>query len=108
MIIDLSPVRADVGLIAVVNGDTIEINGTSFDFSSLPDGATIPAGEVPCDWIIGSVDRAGGSIRITLLLPHGPNPSQEVAFPSPIIDPPDGALAIPHDDDEEGLADVET
>jgi len=60
-------------------------------------GATIPAGEVPCKWITGPVERIDGQIHLTLILPHGPNPSMAVAFPAPIIDPPDGDIALPFD-----------
>ena len=36
-------------------------------------------------------------LGLTLVLPHGPNPSQAVAFPDPIIDPPDGEIQLPRD-----------
>lgn len=98
MQINLSPVRSDVGLIISRTGDALTINGEAYDFSSLPDGATIPAGDVPCEWIAGQVDRLGGSIHLTLMLPHGPNPPQSVAFPVPIVEPPDGPIALPTDE----------
>lgn len=97
MRISFSPQRRDDVLAVVKAGETLTINGSSFDFAGLPDGATLPAGEVPCDWITGAVERIGGDLHLTLILPHGPNPSAAVAFPAPIIDPPDGPLAIPRD-----------
>jgi hypothetical protein len=97
MKINLSPQRCDGALEVVKSGDLLIINGVSFDFSALPEGATVPAGEIPCDWIVGPVERVAGSLHLTLILPHGPNPSQPVAFPEPIIDPPDGAVPLPTD-----------
>ncbi|RVE90129.1 hypothetical protein [Sinorhizobium meliloti] len=97
MKIALSPQRRDEVLELSKSGDILTINGASFDFSALPAGASIPAGEVPCDWIIGPIERIGGALHLTLILPHGPNPSPAVAFPEPIIDPLDGAIALPAD-----------
>lgn len=99
MRIDLSPMRRDDALIVSKGGDVLTINGEAFDFSSLPDGGLIPPGIVPCPWIIGPVRRAGGEIELTLILPHGPAPSSSVAFPAPLISPPDGPLALPHDEE---------
>lgn len=97
MKISLSPQRRDDSLDVSKAGDILTINGEVFDFSPLPDGATIPAGEVPCDWIMGPVERVGGQLQLTLILPHGPSPSAAVAFPSQVIDPPDGVIALPFD-----------
>lgn len=97
MIISLSPQRCDEALEVSKAGDVLTINGESFDFTSLPDGATIPDGVVPCQLVVGPVERIGGSISITLILPHGPNPSEAVAFPSPIENPPDGVIDLPRE-----------
>ena len=97
MKIALSPQRRDDAIEVSKSGEILTINGAPFDFSALPDGATIPAGEIPCDWIMGPVERVGGQLQLTLILPHGPNPSAAVAFPSQLIDPPDGAIALPFD-----------
>ena len=95
MKITLAPQRRDDTLAVSKQGDTITINGEAFDFSVIPDGATLPASAVACESIAGPVERINGVLHITLLLPHGPNPSQEVAFPAPIINPPDGVLELP-------------
>lgn len=97
MQISFSPQRRDDAIIASKVGDILTVNGESFDFSSLPDGATIP--DVPCEFIAGSVDRIDGEIHLTLILPHGPNPSQAVAFPEPITVTEDGPIAIPQEPD---------
>lgn len=98
MQISLSPQARNDTLTLTRSGDILTINGEDFDFSTLPDGATIPAGDVPCEWIVGPVDRIDGGIHLTLILPHGPNPPQAVAFPVQIVDPPDGPIALPTDE----------
>jgi hypothetical protein len=65
---------------------------------------------VPSEWIVGPVERIEGEIHLTLILPHGPNPSAAVAFPEPIINPADGVVALPFDppaDEPEEVADVD-
>lgn len=95
MNISLSPVRRDDALSVSKSGDILTVNGEDFDFSALPAGATIPAEDVPCEWIVGPVERIDGNLCLTLMLPHGPNPDPSVAFPDPIINPPDGIVSLP-------------
>lgn len=95
MHINLSPQLRSDTLTVTKAGDVLTINGEAYDFSSLPDGATIPAGEVPCELIIGPVERIAGEIHLTLIMPHGPNPPAEVAFPAPIEAVPDGEVMYP-------------
>lgn len=90
-----APQRRDDTLIVSKSNDTLTINGIAYDFSVIPEGATLPASAVGCEYIIGNVERINGVIHISLILPHGPNPSQAVAFPVPIINPPDGVLELP-------------
>lgn len=85
----------------VKQGDALTINGEVFDFSALPDGATLPAQAVDCPFVLGEITRVDGDVRLTLILPCGLNPSPEVAYPAPLIDPPDGPLALPRDPDPE-------
>lgn len=89
------------------SGDVLTVNGAAYDFSSLPDGATIPAGEVPSQWIVGPVERIAGVLHVTLILPHGMTPSQAVAFPQPITVTVDGPIAVPHDPEPEEPTDVD-
>lgn len=95
MHITLSPQRRDDTLTVIKSGDTLTINGIAYDFAPLPDGATLPPEAIGCQWIVGPVERVGGELHISLLLPHGPNPPKHVAFPLPIINPPDGELELP-------------
>lgn len=98
MRISFTPKRSDAVLTVSKSGEKLTINGDEFDFTDMPDGATIPAREVPCAWIGDyPIERIDGSLCLTLILPIGPNPSQAVAFPVDLIDPPDGLLDIPFD-----------
>ncbi|RVL95736.1 hypothetical protein [Sinorhizobium meliloti] len=97
MQIKFSPQRRDDLLNVTKAGDVFTVNGVAFDFSTLPDGATIPADGVPCEWLVGPVERIAGELHLAFILPHGPTPSQAVAFPPPLIDPPDGVIALPAD-----------
>lgn len=79
--------------------DRLRINGELFNFAPLAEGDTIPAGNIPCEWIVGPVERIDGEIHLTLILPHGPNPSQAVAFPEPIHVTQEGPVAVPQDEE---------
>ena len=95
MKITLIPQRRDDAIAISKQGDTLTINGTAYDFSVIPDGATLPASAVDCEYITGNIERINGVLQISLVLPHGPNPSQAVAFPEPLINPADGVLELP-------------
>lgn len=99
--ISFSPQRRDGALSVSKAGDILTINGDPFDFSVIPDGASLPADAVGSEWVTGEVSRQGGDLRITLILPHGPNPSASVAFPADIVDPADGVIAVPFDPEPE-------
>ena len=95
MHIILLPQRRDDTLTVSKQGDTLTVNGIAYDFSVIPDGATLPASAVDCEYITGNVERINGVLHISLILSHGPDPSQEVAFPAPMINPADGVLELP-------------
>ncbi|WP_309086376.1 hypothetical protein [Chelativorans sp.] len=99
MRISFSPQRrwATALVVEKTSGDRLRINGELFNFNAIPDGGTIPAGEIPCEWIVGPVERIDGEVRVTLILPHGPNPSHAVAFPEPITVTEDGPIEVPSD-----------
>ncbi|MBN8241854.1 hypothetical protein JF546_02375 [Nitratireductor aquimarinus] len=101
MFISFSPQRRDDALEVVKQGDIITINGEAFDLSVVPDGATLPQEAISSDWFAGPVERIGGELHVTLLLPNGSNPSQAVAFPQPITVNEDGPIELPSDDLEE-------
>lgn len=100
MRISFSPQRRDDALTLEKSmGDRLRINGELFNFNPLAEGDTIPEGAVPCPWIIGPVERIGGEICLTVILPHYPNPSPAVAFPEPITVIEDGPITIPQDNE---------
>lgn len=101
MLITLSPVRLDETLTASRDGDVLTLNGEVFDFTQLPEGGTLPADAIDSDWIIGPVSRTSGELHLTLRLPHGPNPSQAVAFPDPVTVTQDGPIPLPFDPEPE-------
>lgn len=108
MKINLSPQYRDATLALSKEGDVLTINGEAIDFAGLPDGATVPNGAVLSDWIVGEISRVAGDLELTLILPHGPEPSHEVAFPAPILDPADGEVMLPFDEPSVLFPDVET
>lgn len=96
MEIKLSPQRRDGALVLSREGETLTINGTIVDMSTIGEGAEGVLGDTLCEgWIVGEVTRSGGHLSLTIVLPHGPTPSDAVAFPAPIIDPPDGPITLP-------------
>lgn len=95
MRISFSPQRRDDELTVIKSGDALTINGVTYDFSPLPDGGTLPREAVDCEWLASDVERIDGKIHLTLILPHGPNPPPEVAFPEAITVTNDGLIALP-------------
>lgn len=106
MHITFFPQRRDDTFSVSKAGDVLTINGETLDFTSLPDGATIAAADSPSPWIVGDIERIDGKLHLALLLPHGANPSAQVAFPDPLIDPADGPIILPHDTEEEDEYDL--
>lgn len=104
MHMSFAPQRRDDALAVSKTGDSLTINGDVLDFADLPDGAMLPAEAVDCEWIAGPVERIDGEIHLTLLLPHGPNPSQAIAFPEPITVTADGPVDVPRDQEPEPQA----
>ena len=101
IIITLSPIRSDVPLTLIRQGDTLIINGVAYDFGPLAEGATLPREAVACDWLASDVTRIDGVIHLTLLLPHGPIPlnappeAQVVTHPEPITVTTNGPIQLP-------------
>lgn len=103
MIIKLSPVRSDAGLSVAKSGDTLEVNSVVLDFSQLPDGATLPAEAVGCEFVIAPVERINGDLVLTLMLPHAADAPQAARFPVDLY-PADGQVQLPGIDLGERLA----
>lgn len=97
MIISFSPKLLSASLSATRAGDVLTLNGEAFDFGPLPEGATLPAEAIDSVWIVGDVSRIDGVLHLTLRLPHGPTPSEAVAFPRPLVVMVDGKIDLPCD-----------
>jgi len=95
MKISFSPILSDRRLTVHKAGESLTINNVLLDFSAVPEGATLPSGAIECEFILGPVERIGGQIHLTLLLPHADGASESALFPDPIIDPADGPLELP-------------
>ena len=95
MHIKLNPQRRDDTLTVIKQGDTLSINGEAFDFSAIPEGATLPADAISSEFFSGPVERIDGVLHLTMTLPHGADPVEAVAFPADIINPPDGEIELP-------------
>ena len=90
-----SPQRRDDTLTVSKSGDAITINGTVYDFSPLTDGATLPREAIDCEWICGNVERVNGELVIPILLPHGPDASEQARFPEPMAVTNNGQVVLP-------------
>lgn len=95
MKITLTPTRWDDALSLSKSGDTLTINGEAYDMSGIPDGATLPREAVNCDWLASDIKRVGGTIHLTMILPHGASAPQETLYPQPITITADGPITLP-------------
>ena len=115
MRISFMPQLTDRTLTVSKAGDVLTIDGEEYNFSWLPDGATIPNSlprpassdpdtTIPCKAILGPVHRVDGELRLTLILPYKIG-NRHVDTPPDLVDPPDGPIILPNLD--EGLEDVD-
>ncbi|WP_397448113.1 hypothetical protein [Pseudomonas sp. NA-150] len=95
MRIRLAPQRRDDSLEVVRAGDTLLINGETFDFSQMRDSDTLPQGAIQSRWFVSDIDKADGELTLTLLFPNPWNYSPEQAFPADLVDVPDGPVVFP-------------
>jgi hypothetical protein len=95
MDITLHPMRSDTSLTLEKTGDVLTVNGEVFDFTNIPDGATLPRDAVAADWLAADVQRVNGTLELAIIFPHGAKAPHEALFPAPIIAPPDGPISLP-------------
>ncbi|MHC8342523.1 hypothetical protein [Pseudomonas sp. RT6P73] len=95
MKIVLVPQRRDDTLEVMKAGDVLTVNGESFDFSLVGDGATLPRAAINSQWFAGDVDRIDGELILALWLPNPLNYSPQQAFPVPLENVPDGLVVFP-------------
>jgi hypothetical protein len=93
--ISFSPIRCDESISLALEGDALIINGETFDFAGLPEGASMTCAEVACRWLVSDVLRSNGQICLTLILPHGANAPHETLFPAPITVSTNGPIKLP-------------
>lgn len=101
MQITFSPARSDQMLSLSRRGDTLIINGEAFDFSGIPDGAALPSAAVACDWLVSDVERIGGVLYLSLMLPHGSDAPKESLFPNSLM-ANEGEISLPPSQKETG------
>ncbi|MDS1141711.1 hypothetical protein RE432_14815 [Pusillimonas sp. SM2304] len=94
MQIKLIPQYRNDSLDVVRAGDALIVNGETYDFGPLPNGATLPSEAIDCPFILGDVERdSDGVLRLSLLLPI-----QRAVFHDAlqdINDPADGQIELP-------------
>ena len=95
MIIQLSPQINGKNLVVSKKGDSLTINGESFNFTPLSEGSILPASAVDSDFITGTLTRQNGQLMITILMPILADAGEEARFPAPIVNPPDGYIKFP-------------
>lgn len=76
--LNFSPIRDDVKTTVRIDGHFVIVNGTDFDLSEIPDGATV---NHP---VIQNATRNGDDYELTLTITHGPNAPHETRFPEPV------------------------
>lgn len=77
--LNLSPTGGISETTASINGTVLTLNGTDYDLSELPDGATAKHPE------LGKLTRNGDEYECTIRIGHGPNAPHETRFPQPIV-----------------------
>ncbi|WP_207864872.1 hypothetical protein [Pseudomonas sp. 58(2021)] len=95
MIIKLSPIRMEGTMTLSKAGDALTIDGETFDFTALPEGAVLPAEAVGSPRVVQPVERVGGQLIITLALPIAVDAGEAACFPADIANPPDGEVSLP-------------
>ncbi|MFU2330337.1 hypothetical protein [Pseudomonas sp. NFX98] len=95
MRIVLAPQRRDDLLEVVKSGDSLNINGETYDFSPMGEGDSLPLSAINSGWFAGPVERVDGQLTVTLFLPNPFNFSPEQAFPVPLVNVPDGPVVFP-------------
>ena len=95
MHIVLTPQRSDMPVRLERFGDTLVVNGETFDFSEIPEGAILPRDAVIGGWLASDIERKDGALHLTMIVPHGPRAPHETLFPAPLHLTEDGPVALP-------------
>lgn len=84
MNIIFTPQRRDDALLLSVSGETITVNGVEYDFSVIPEGASLEAEATDCMYFVGDISRTDGVLSVAVILPHRQDPNQPIAFPESV------------------------
>lgn len=97
MRIKLSPDANIAPNLSIVKaGETLIVNGESFDFSPMGNGDTLPVSAIASAWFRADVEKLeDGELVATIALPNGPNASFAQRFPEDLVNVPDGPVALP-------------
>lgn len=95
MHITLIPQRRATPLTVTRNGDILTLNGETFDFSPLPDGATLPREAIASNWFAGPVERIEGVLHLSLIVPFGPSAPPQTINPAPLTLTGNGPVTLP-------------
>lgn len=99
MQITFSPFRSNRVLTLERAGDTLIVNGEAFNFAPLPEGGKLPREAIENMWFVGPVERIGGVLHMTLMLPFGADAPEAARFPEPITVIEDGPIVLPGQED---------
>jgi len=97
MKITFHPMRRDTRLELERQGDHLRVNGETYDFSAVPDGASLPRAAVTGDWLADDVTRVGGVLHLAVILPIGKDANKKSRFPAPVRLRQDGPVPLPTD-----------
>lgn len=53
-----------------VTGDVLTVNDEEFDFSFIPEGASLPASATGSEYFFGDITRDGGVLSLNMFLPY--------------------------------------
>lgn len=95
MILDFTSVRRDEQLRIEVDGDVLVLNGGRFDFGRLAEGDLLPREAIASEWIISGARREDGHVRVTVVLPCGPEASEARRFPKTMTITDAGPVDLP-------------
>lgn len=79
----------------IITGETVNINGKSFDFSRIKEGDTLEPSAIDSLYFLGNVERIDGVINLTLMNPLPAGFVSELAYPVDLGDIVNGVVSFP-------------